>query len=57
MNCPNCNKILRKIAHVIVECSVGHRLNKTGMRKKEVEILETATKTIFCECGYFEIIR
>ncbi len=57
MNCPNCNKILLKIAHVIVECPVDHKLNKTGIRKKEVEILGAVTKTIFCECGYFEVIR
>lgn len=57
MDCPNCKKILLTLVHVIIECPIGHKLNKTGIREKEVKILGVETKTIFCKCGYFEVAR
>ena len=54
MNCPECNRLLKRIAHIIIESPIGHPLDKSGIRKKEVKILGAHDTMYFCSCGYSE---
>jgi len=46
-----------RLAHVIIKSPIGYRLDKAGMRNKNVEILGASDTQYYCECGYFELLR